>query len=78
VLITLLSIPAPTPISLIYPIMSNMVLGAAWGGAMAQPYPTDASVETPPLLASLHLGWAVAGLVVVGIVFRLLAPGVAL
>ncbi|WP_210520633.1 zinc metalloprotease [Hymenobacter terricola] len=78
VLVTALSWPWPTPISLIYPIMSNMVLGAAWGKAMGQPYPADALVPAVPLLSQLHLAWAVAALVGVGAVFRLLAPGVAL
>lgn len=39
VLITVLSWPWPTLLSLVYPPMSSMVLGAAWGGAMRQPYP---------------------------------------
>ncbi|MGY3090125.1 hypothetical protein ACVWYF_003173 [Hymenobacter sp. UYAg731] len=78
ILITALSWPWPTPISLIYPIMSNMVLGAAWGKAMGSPYSDDAPAPAAPRLNQLHLGWAVAALVVVGTVFRLLAAGVAL
>lgn len=76
-LITALSWPWPTPISLLYPILSNMVLGTAWGRAMRQPYPADASAPVS-LLAGLHLGRAVGALLAVGIVFRLLAGGVAL
>lgn len=79
VLITVLSWPLPTPISLLYPIMSSMVLGAAWGRAMRSPYPAAAaSVSDAPLLHQLHLGWAVAVLTAVGTVFRLLAAGVVL
>ncbi|MDQ2769842.1 MAG: hypothetical protein M3Y54_05010 [Bacteroidota bacterium] len=78
VLITALSWPLPTPISLLYPIMSNMVLGAAWGKAMAQPYPAEGPMSTTPLLTQLQVGWALVGLAVVGALFRLLAPGIAL
>ena len=78
VLITALSWPLPTPISLIYPIMSNMVLGAAWGNAMRDTYSDDAPIPTATLLSQLHLGWALAAVAVVGTVFRLLAAGVAL
>lgn len=78
VLITALSWPLPTPISLIYPIMSNMVLGAAWGKAMRGTYPEEALAPAIPLLHQLHLGWAVAAVAVVGTVVRLLAAGVAL
>lgn len=77
-LITALSWPWPTPISLLYPIMSSMVLGAAWGNAMRSPYSDDAPAPVVPLLSQLHLGWAMAALAVVGTVFRLLAAGVAL
>lgn len=76
-LITALSWPWPTPISLIYPILSSMVLGAAWGGAMRRPYALEAA-ETSPLLTALHLGRAVAALAVFGTLFRLLTPGVPL
>lgn len=78
VLITVLSWPLPTPISLLYPILSSMVLGTAWGRAMRASYPDDAPARDAPLLHQLHLGWAVAALAVVGTVFRVLAPGVAL
>ena len=76
-LITGLSWPWPTPISLLYPILSSMVLGTAWGRAMRQPYPFDAGALLPGSAANeLHLGWALAALaVVVGTVFRLLAGG---
>ena len=65
-------------ISLLYPILSSMVLGPAWGRAMRSPYPGDALAPDVPLLRQLHLGWAVAALAVVGTVSRLLAAGVAL
>ena len=76
-LITALSWPPPTLISLLYPILSSMVLGTAWGRAMRQPYSPNSAVA-PVLLSGLHLGWALAALAAVGTVFRLLAPGVAL
>lgn len=78
VLITALSWPLPTPISLLYPIMSNLVLRAAWGKAMRGATPDEAAAPAAPLLSQLHLGWAIAAAVVVGTAFRLLAGGVAL
>lgn len=79
-LITALSWPLPTLLSLIYPIMSSMVLGAAWGGAMRQIYPPEDAASPAPahLLASLHLGPAVGLLVALALVYRLLSPGIAL
>ena len=65
-------------ISLLYQILSSMVLGPAWGRAMRSPYPGDVPAPDVPLLRQLHLGWAVAALAVVGTVFRLLTAGVAL
>ena len=76
-LITVLSWPLPTPISLLYPILSSMVLGTAWGRAMRQPYPLN-ETAAPVLLSGLHLGWGLVALAAVGTVVRLLAPGVAL
>ncbi|MDQ2793150.1 MAG: hypothetical protein M3Y12_03965 [Bacteroidota bacterium] len=78
VLITALSWPPPTPISFIYPILSNMVLGAAWGKAMGGTYSDHPPNPEAPLLSQLHFGWAVAAVAIVGTVFRLLATGVAL
>lgn len=74
VLITLLSWPLPTVLSLIYPPLSSMVLGAAFGGAMRQG--AVVGEEAP----ALH-DWSwlpVAGLVVVAFGYRLLSTGVAL
>ncbi len=77
VLITALSWPLPTFLSLIYPPLSSMVLGAAWGGAMRQPYPI-AEENQPPLLTTLRLWPALALLLAVAVGYRLLAPGIAL
>jgi len=76
-LITALSWPLPTLLSLIYPPMSNLMLGAAWGGAMRRPYPEEA-VAPGFLLAALRLGPALGLLVATAAVYRLLAPGVVL
>jgi hypothetical protein len=76
-LITGLSWPAPTLLSLIYPPMSSMVLGAAYGRAIRQPYPTEAAMPAA-LLPALQLGPALLGLAVAAIIFRLLATGVPL
>ncbi|MDB5233493.1 MAG: hypothetical protein JWR44_486 [Hymenobacter sp.] len=80
ILITALSWPLPTLLSLIYPPMSSMVLGAAWGGTMRQSYPPDDEAEraSVPLLSSLHWGSALGALVAFAIVYRLMAPGIAL
>ena len=81
VLITALSWPLPALLSLTCPPMSSMVPGAAWGGAMGQPYPPDEAVPAP-LLAGLRLEPAVAMLAaayrLLAAAYRLLVPGVAL
>lgn len=75
ILITGLSWPWPTLLSLIYPPMSSLVLGAAWGGAMrAAAGPAEAA---PPRLAG-QVGVAVGLLLPVAAVFWALRWGVAL
>jgi len=78
-LLVILSWPAPTLLSVLYPPLSSLVLLAAWGAAMRQPYPpAEAAPATAPLFAGLRLGPALALLLGVAVVFRLLAAGVAL
>jgi len=76
VLITALNWPLPTVLSLIYPPMSSMVLGAAYGGAMGAPYPV-AAAEPPQLLPQLQLGWALGGLALVAALNLWLGQGLA-
>jgi hypothetical protein len=72
VLILVLSWPAPTFLSVLYPPLSSMVLGSAYGAAMNAAAP--ASVATSALL---RWQWvAVAGLVLMGGLFRWLSQGV--
>ncbi len=81
VMITLLSLPVPTLLSLIYPPMSSVVLGAAYGGAMRLPYPVEEQTnkEVPPVLLEHLNPWpALAVLVVLGGIYRALVPGIAL
>ncbi|GAB3841834.1 hypothetical protein [Hymenobacter jeollabukensis] len=75
IIITALAWPLPTLLSLIYPPMSSMVLGAAWGGAMRAA--TSPQAATAPLLPR-QLGLALGALLVTAAVFWGLRWGVAL
>ena len=75
-LILALSWPLPTLLSLIYPPMSSMVLGAAFGAALRLP---DAAVPRQPAPTVAQWQWLpVLGLLVVALVYRALQTGVVL
>lgn len=75
VIITGLSWPWPTLLSLIYPPMSSMVLSSAWGGAMRAPVAAGAAAEPR---FTRQPGAAVGAVLVVAAVFWALRWGVAL
>ena len=75
-LILALSWPLPTLLSLIYPPMSSMVLGSAFGAALRLP-DTAALRQPAPVIAQRQ--WLPAlGLLVIAVVYRMLQSGVAL
>ncbi len=76
VLITALGWPLPTLLSALYPPLSSMVLGAAFGAAMRRPELLGAPVA-PAILRASPWGGAL-GLAAIAVVFRLLGAGVRL
>jgi hypothetical protein len=78
-LLTLLSWPWPTLLSVLYPPLSSMALGAAYGRAMRQAYPVaEAAPNRSPLWPTRH-GWKpLLALLVLAGIYRALVGGVAL
>ncbi|QDA59592.1 hypothetical protein [Hymenobacter jejuensis] len=75
IVITVLSWPLPTVLSIIYPIMSPLVLGSAFGQALRNP--SFGAAETPSLVRTP--AWVpVVALLVLATVYRALQGGVAL
>lgn len=73
--VTVLYLPVVAVISIIYPIMSGMVLIFPWQSAERQ---SNIRLSKNRRLNRVSVGWAVALLVMIWIFKRVLAPGIAL